>query len=55
MPDTRSERPDNRDNRTATDATRRAWARPTLTSYGPIGRLTQGLSGIRSDTGGRKP
>lgn len=28
---------------------RRPWARPTLTAYGPIGKLTQGKSGTKPD------
>lgn len=28
---------------------RQPWQRPTLTAYGPIGKLTQGGSGSRSD------
>ncbi len=28
---------------------RRPWKRPTLTAYGPIGKLTQGKSGTKPD------
>jgi hypothetical protein len=28
---------------------RRTWARPVLTHYGPIGKLTQGNSGTMND------
>lgn len=36
-------------------ADRRPWARPVLTKYGPIGKLTQGGSGSKSDgTSGKK-
>jgi hypothetical protein len=34
---------------------RRPWTRPTLTAYGPIGKLTQGKSGTKNDgTSGSK-
>jgi len=36
-------------------ADRRPWTRPKLTAYGPIGKLTQGGSGGKSDgTSGKK-
>lgn len=55
MPDSRSARQDSHENRNDVGATRRPWAKPTLVAYGPIGRLTQGTSGSKSDTGGRRP
>jgi hypothetical protein len=33
---------------------RPAWVRPRLVSYGPISKLTQGVSGSRNDTGAHK-
>jgi hypothetical protein len=43
----------NEPQKSATD--RRPWARPTLTAYGPIGKLTQGKSGTKPDgTSGTK-
>ncbi len=30
-------------------STLRPWARPKLTAYGPIGKLTQGKSGTKND------
>jgi hypothetical protein len=35
--------------RTNSETPRRPWTRPTLTAYGPIGKLTQGASGTRND------
>lgn len=33
---------------------RRPWSAPQLLEYGHIGKLTQGNSGTRSETGGKK-
>jgi hypothetical protein len=33
----------------AESSARRAWKRPVLTSYGPIGKLTQGGTGAKTD------
>lgn len=33
---------------------RRAWSAPQLLAYGHIGKLTQGGSGTRTETGGMK-
>jgi len=34
---------------------RREWKRPALTAYGPIGKLTQGGTGLKNDgTSGKK-
>jgi hypothetical protein len=49
---------ENRNNPTApqnSGSARRPWTRPTLTAYGPIGKLTQGKSGTKPDgTSGTK-
>ena len=48
MADQRDER--NESERTAASVpSRRLWTRPVLTEYGPIGKLTQGGSGLNSD------
>lgn len=33
---------------------RRAWTRPVLTAYGPIGKLTQGGTGAKNDASSTK-
>jgi len=35
--------------RPATEQARRVWRRPSLTAYGPIGKLTQGGTGAKDD------
>ncbi|MBP6715878.1 MAG: hypothetical protein KA205_03385 [Acidobacteria bacterium] len=46
---TQDRRENEQDERPTGQQTRRVWKRPTLTAYGPIGKLTQGGTGSKAD------
>lgn len=46
---TADRRDDQQQERPAVTKGRRPWTRPSLTAYGPIGKLTQGGSGGKGD------
>ncbi len=46
---TEDRREEQQQERPASDKVRRTWTRPSLTAYGPIGKLTQGATGAKTD------
>lgn len=51
---TENRRDDQQQERPAGSQVRRVWTRPALTAYGPIGKLTQGGTGAKSDASSGK-
>jgi hypothetical protein len=43
-----------RNNETPAPPSSRVWTTPRLVAYGHIGKLTQGASGMKSETGGMR-